>query len=268
MRLAGTRQAAAWTLAAPTTFINAYVLHTGFLTAGLLGAGLLWLTTAPIASGVAFGLLAIKPQLGLMIPVALVAGGHWRAITAAAATCGVLGAVSLGLYGMETWSDFFAQLDHVTEIFRSDATNMAMLASIYGLGRTLGLSHTASLVPQALLTLAMAAVVFQLWRSDSDQNLKSAGLVTASLLAAPYLYIYDLTALPLVALLLWRQTRSFDDIELGSIMAAAILAFLFQSSPLPSGFFATLVLGTLVVRRWRSASTASARLSAPRLVGS
>lgn len=252
--LARHRAAAAWMLAAPTTFINAYVLHTGFLTAGLLGAGLLWLETAPIAAGIAIGLLTFKPQLGILIPVALLAGGHWRVIAAAAITTAVIAAAPVALYGADIWPAFLGQLDRVAGIFSGDRTNMAMLASPYGLGRTLGLSHSASLVAQVVVGAALAAAIWRLWRSDVPVSLKGAGLVTASLLAAPYVYIYDLTALPLAVILLWRHATGFDETETYALIAATMLLFLFQAVALPMGFFATLIVGGLVVRRWIAAS--------------
>ena len=54
--------------------------QTGFLTAALLAGGVLALPRHQIAAGVLFGLLAYKPQFGLLVPVVLLAGGYWRAI--------------------------------------------------------------------------------------------------------------------------------------------------------------------------------------------
>ena len=62
---------------------------------------LLW--RAPIWAGVLFGLLTFKPQLGLLIPVALLAGCHWRAVASASATAVVLLGGSLIVLGAETW---------------------------------------------------------------------------------------------------------------------------------------------------------------------
>src|SRR6185437_7428179 len=48
----------------------------------------------PVLSGILFGLLAYKPQFGLLIPVALLMAGQWRAISAAALTVIALMAVT------------------------------------------------------------------------------------------------------------------------------------------------------------------------------
>jgi hypothetical protein len=40
----------------------------------------------PYLAGSLFGLMIFKPQLGLLLPVALIAGRQWRVFAAAAAT--------------------------------------------------------------------------------------------------------------------------------------------------------------------------------------
>jgi arabinofuranan 3-O-arabinosyltransferase len=78
--IAGTSRAALWVLAAPPTFINVSVIHTGFLVAALVGLGMHLLLSAPVAAGVALGLLAFKPQFGILVPVALagIGGRLWQ----------------------------------------------------------------------------------------------------------------------------------------------------------------------------------------------
>ncbi|WP_164076627.1 glycosyltransferase 87 family protein, partial [Stenotrophomonas maltophilia] len=57
--------------------------HNSFLSAGLIGFGLVLLARRPALAGVLIGLLAFKPQFGLVLPVVLVLGGHWRAALSA-----------------------------------------------------------------------------------------------------------------------------------------------------------------------------------------
>jgi len=45
----------------------------------LLGTALVMLVERPILAGVLIGCLAYKPQFGLLIPLVLIAGSHWRA---------------------------------------------------------------------------------------------------------------------------------------------------------------------------------------------
>ncbi len=71
-------------LAFPAVFWTVTHGQTSFLTTSLFCWGLLQLRRRPVLAGILFGVLTFKPHLGLLLPVALVAGGHWRAIVAAA----------------------------------------------------------------------------------------------------------------------------------------------------------------------------------------
>ncbi len=90
----------------PAVFINIGHGQNGFMTAALLGGALHWLDRRPWLAGVLIGLLAYKPQFGVLIPVALLAGGRWNTIGAAAATVAALVAVSFVTLGGGVWHAF------------------------------------------------------------------------------------------------------------------------------------------------------------------
>ena len=70
-------------LAAPAVFVNAYGGQNGTWTAAFFGGGLCLIERRPFVAGVLFGLMTYKPQLGLLIPVALLAGRAWWTIAGA-----------------------------------------------------------------------------------------------------------------------------------------------------------------------------------------
>ncbi len=253
--ICGTSRAVLWVLAASPTYINASVAHTGFLIAGLIGIGVHLLISSPITAGVALGLLAFKPQFGLLLPVALVAGGYWRTIFAAILTIVLMTAASVIAFGIEPWQAFPGQLERIADTFRTGRVNFAMLISVYGFGRTLGLGHAAALVPQALVSLAAAAMVFRLWRGDDAFALKAAGLVAASLLASPYLFPYDLPVLVVVVAFLYRAAgaKAFDGFEIAVVAGAGTMVLFSLHAPFPVGFVANVAVAGLVLRRWRLA---------------
>src|SRR6266568_2789344 len=78
--------------------------------AALAGFALLWLERRPVAAGILVGLLAVKPHLALLFPLALLAEGRWRSIAAAAATVLALVAASIVAFG---WASWVAFLHHV-----------------------------------------------------------------------------------------------------------------------------------------------------------
>ena len=68
---------------APAVAVNILGGQNGFFTAALLIGGLVNLDRRPIVSGILFGLLTIKPQFGMLVPVLLVITARWRVIGAA-----------------------------------------------------------------------------------------------------------------------------------------------------------------------------------------
>src|SRR5271166_3238234 len=104
------RPAIALVLASPFTFWNLLAGQSGFLTASLLGAALLFLGRRPVLAGIFIGCLSYKPQWGILIPVALVAAGQWRAFASAAVTPAVLAGASIAAFGTGAWEAFPREL--------------------------------------------------------------------------------------------------------------------------------------------------------------
>ena len=63
----------------PAVFINIGHGENGFLTAALLGAALYWLDFRPWLAGLLSGLLAYKPQFGVLLKAAALASASLRA---------------------------------------------------------------------------------------------------------------------------------------------------------------------------------------------
>lgn len=63
---------AAW----PGMYGNGLQEQSGFLTAALFGSALVMLDRRLVLAGLLLALLAFKPQFGLLIPLALIAGGR------------------------------------------------------------------------------------------------------------------------------------------------------------------------------------------------
>ena len=86
-------------LASPPALSNGLVGQNGFLTAGIFLLGLRFLPTRPLVAGLILGLLVIKPQLALLLPVALVAGRYWTALIGAATTSATMLALAAVVLG-------------------------------------------------------------------------------------------------------------------------------------------------------------------------
>lgn len=235
--------AAPWVLTALTPGQN------GFLTAALMGLGLVHLERRPALAGLFFGLLSYKPQFGILVPLALAAGGYWRTI-GAAATAAIVVNLAAGLaFGFDTFWAFLHGLGHATQSHLTvGGLGWSKLQSPYGLARALGLPTVAAWAVQVTATAMLAFGVALAWRARIAFALKAAALATAAVIATPYVFVYDLPVLS-VAVAFLARTRRFDRAELLLLAATipAVFAFLWLSWP--SAFFASLAVGAIVLKR-------------------
>jgi arabinofuranan 3-O-arabinosyltransferase len=236
----------------PAILCNFVVGQNGFLSAGLFGGALVMLVERPILAGILLGLLTYKPHLGLLIPIALIAGGHWRAFVSAGIVAALMAAASWAAFGTDAWQAFAANIGHTSQAFLSDGwADWRKLQTAFGLTRTLGGPEWLAWSVQAAVALAAAAGVAWLWRSRAAYDVKAAGLGAGALLATPYLYTYDLVvlAVPLAFLLRLARAHGFLPNELAGIGLACLLVLIFPFVAAPVGFGAVLIAAALIGRR-------------------
>jgi hypothetical protein len=182
----------------PAVFINLGHGHNGFLTAALLGGALVLLDRRPWMAGVLIGLLAYKPQFGLLIPLVLLATWRWRTIVAAAATVVALVIVTTVTFGLDVWSAFEASTRFTRiVVLENGDTGWYKIQSIFSWVRMWGGSIPLAYALQTIATIVLAAALVWLWRSRVDFSVKAAGLAVAAILATPYSLDYDLMVLAL-----------------------------------------------------------------------
>lgn len=185
---------AAWLVAAfPGIWVCLAHGQTGFLTAALAGGGLMLLPRRPVLAGALIGLLAaFKPQLAVLFPIALVAGGSWVALLAAALTTVGAFAVSIAVLGLPT---LFAWL-HSVQVARAalevGALPWAKNPSTFAAARLLGVPVEAAYAIHGAVAVAAVIAVWVVWRRKATPQLKGAMLMTATFLATPYAFDYDL----------------------------------------------------------------------------
>ncbi|WP_321912842.1 glycosyltransferase family 87 protein [Paraburkholderia sp. J11-2] len=165
----------------------------GLLTASLVGLGLVLLRRRPILAGLCFSLVAMKPQLCVLIPLALLASRSWRALGAMIAGMAISLVLAVLAFGGATLVAFVHNMGLANSFVES---GRALLFRVPTLFAALKLLHAPTVVAgavQALSALCAAAAVCYAWRRPSAFGLRAAVLVCASMLVSPYLYDYDLT---------------------------------------------------------------------------
>jgi alpha-1,2-mannosyltransferase len=199
---------------APAVWINIFAGQNGFLTSALMIAGLAQLSRRPVLSGVCFGLLTIKPQLGLLLPVMLVLTGQWRAILAAVVTTAALVVATGLLFGFDIWPEYIRQVLPVQSAILTQGQGIftIMMPTVFMNARIAHLPLDVAWALQvAMSILAVAAVVWTYWRRR-DPVLSVALFVTASFLVTPYAFNYDMVVFGwVIALLSEKGGSPFDD---------------------------------------------------------
>jgi hypothetical protein len=215
-------------LAFPAVFWTITHGQTSFLTTTLFCWGLLQLPRRPVLAGILFGVLTLKPHLGLLLPVALAAGGHWRAIFAAALTALLFAAASVVLFGPGLWTDFLASTTGTRSMLESGMNfgHYYKVQSVFAAARLLGSPTLVAYSLQVLVALSATGAVIWVWRRPTgDPDMRDAALMAATPLSTAFIFDYDLMLLaPAIA---WLARKGLTDTALPyerTILVAAFLA--------------------------------------------
>jgi hypothetical protein len=191
----------------PAVFWTLGLGQNAFLSAALFAIGTRLLDRRPGLAGLAFGALIFKPHLGLLIPVALLAGRHWRAIAGAAAGSAGLVLLSWTLFGTSAWAAFFPTFFASFATFATDRIELAGRITVFASARLLGASTAFAYGAQALCGIAAAAAMATLFWRRAALPIRAMALLAATLLALPVLLLYDLMLLAVAGAWLLADAR-------------------------------------------------------------
>jgi hypothetical protein len=177
-------------LISPASVVNIACGQNGYLSAGLLGGGLLLLKRHPFVAGILLGLLSYKPQLGLVLPFALLAGRHWLAFAAAVMTTLSLLLLSWLILGSTAWSLYLGETVHGQMDLLQNFTFASF--AVYMAGLLAGLPGWLAALLQGGASLL--AICGSIWacRHELPLPLQAAIVMTGTFLAAPYILPYDM----------------------------------------------------------------------------
>jgi arabinofuranan 3-O-arabinosyltransferase len=167
----GERAAILLACAYPGILSNIVAGQNGFLTAALIGGSLLLVERRPIVASCLIGALSFKPHLGILFPLALIAGGHWRALIAAAFATALLAVASASLFGIETWQAFFQSLSAASEATLTQGrADWAKLQSVFSVARLIGAGTILAWSLQLALSAVVVIALSMMWRSKLPLN--------------------------------------------------------------------------------------------------
>jgi hypothetical protein len=152
----------------------------------------------PCLAGVAFGLLALKPQFGIPLAAIVLACGEWRMLAGAFASVAAQAAIVWLLLGSAVFAGFAASIPMTMTHADWLESKPFMSHSLRAVTRLL--PNWAGLPLWAALAAIVLWVTVKAWKSAAPLRVRLGIVILASVLVNPHVIVYDVTvlALPLV----------------------------------------------------------------------
>ena len=173
-------------------WLNLLQGQNGFLTAAIAGGALLAMEEHPVLAGVLVGMLAIKPHLALLFPVALIAARMWKTFAVASVTTVAFVALGTGVLGEATLKACVGSFATARMYLENGQLPWAKMPTVFAMLRTAHVPVRAAYAVHALVALAAVVAVWRVWSRCCDWQLRGAALMTATFLVSPYVFDYDM----------------------------------------------------------------------------
>lgn len=168
-----------------------------------------WAKTRPILAGLAAGLLTIKPQLGIFLPLVFIAGGHWRALASAVVFSLSFWVGSVALLGVDIWVAFLERIGLISDLVAEGVMPYRKMLNIYAASNFALLPQVVAYAITGIAALIAACAVVWTCRKTNNPRWRYAVLATATLLVTPYSWYYELALiLPALWFVLERGYRA------------------------------------------------------------
>ncbi len=264
MRAAGVKGTALLiALAAPAVFQAAITGQNGFLTASLLAGAALLPDRRPVLAGLCAALLTMKPQIGLLIPIAYIAGGHWRAFMSAALGALALAGASIAVFGLAPWTAFAESITGASSAMGAGVMPLYKMPTIFAAFTLAGAPKEIAFLLHAAGAAAAVWATAAVWRRKESAALRAGILCAGAYFVSPYLFYYELVilAIPLTLLALEAREKGWRPHDQLLLIILFMTPMFLPGDPRQAGFnsgFAVTVLAfVFVLRRLRSARVAT-----------
>ncbi|WP_137928996.1 glycosyltransferase family 87 protein [Mesorhizobium comanense] len=231
----------------PAVFVNAIFGQNGALTTAMLIGGLAVAPRRPILAGLLFGLLTVKPHLGILVPFCLLASGNWRAIVAAAFSAAALFLLTGVSLGFDVWRLFWTETRPLmTAILEAPYPQpyQSNAATMFFLARACGGGLTVAYAMQAVATIAAIAAAVWAWLPWRQAQHGERVVLTAVLatVATPYGYSYDTVGLAVAVAYLFVTRANMPRFFLALVWLYPAIAHLVNGVGLGIGILVPLSL--------------------------
>ena len=247
----------------PSTLLILITGQSSMIAAALMFGGFALLPRRPVLAGVLFGLMIYKPQLGVLVPVALLASRQWRTIASACLTASLFLSASAAVFGISVWESWWQHLPSIGATIAWKTVQASyLMATVTSNLLTFGATTPQAHAVQAVCSLVVAILVWRCFRGGVCM-LGAALVAAGTFLATPFAFGYDLAVFNLAVIVTaserWRLGGSFSFLE----VAILVLGFLLPWCALSASMSccSSIVVGAvfcLILRRIQTIRRAAA----------
>jgi alpha-1,2-mannosyltransferase len=243
------------------------VLHGQTTVVPLIGLCLGWIALErrqPFLAGLAFGLLAIKPQLGLVLAAVVLVCGEWSLLAGGIVSVAMQTGLVWLVMGADVIVAYVRTLTQLRELAPMLEPRPYQLHSIRAVTNLLP-SWVGTTI-YLLLSLAVTWQAIRVWRREMPVRVRLGVLVLATVLVSPHLTIYDATVLvlPLIWIGGWIAARGRTDIATTFWTA---VYWLVVTLFIPTALFIRIQISVFVLG-WLFLKVTTGLIAADRAIGS
>lgn len=163
----------------------------------------------PLAAGLVFGLLSIKPTLFFLLPLVMLRHGQWRFVTGASLGWAALWGAAASALPSDVWTDFLAVARSAGDYHQHAGYQLMWSSNLQSL--VAGLPQWVPWWASGLLWMVPASYVLGRIAVQSQFRLHNSRdlcqVLLATCLLSPHLYAYDLVVLLLPICGMWHTHR-------------------------------------------------------------
>lgn len=225
------------------------------------------------AAGLALGLLAFKPQLGIAAAIVFLVSGNRRLISGAALSAAAEFSAGALSYGIEPLRQWITRITHVGSVLPWFEPKLYQTHCLRTFWSMLVPWTPASTFLYAVSALAVIFLVSDLWRKGDriPLSLRYSALLLATVLISPHLTVYDLVILAPAILLLtdWALADAPCHGNIGTLLYFVyILPLLGPLAKWTHLQLSVIAMATLLWKVWQASRTLNPTQTQPLPKGS
>ena len=183
-------------LAFPALWLNLGNGQNAALFTAIMAAGCLLLPRRPLLAGLVFGLLVMKPQLAIALPVLLAASGRWKTFAATGFSALLLSFAAWLAVGTDGYLAFWHNGGLATATLDHGLVSPDKMQSVFAALRVWDIPSSIALGAQiCVAVVVLGSAAWLTVRYKPEAGAFCALMVTATLPLSPFLLDYDLMLL-------------------------------------------------------------------------